>query len=139
MLKVTIASPEKQFFNQEADSVVLPGVSGEFEVLKGHAAMLSVLTTGCVYIKAKDSNEAVYIDSGIVEISRNQVSILVDSAHLARVSEQEQLEHQQRQCRRGLQSQDNINYQELMLELSRLNAELKTIKRIKSRGKRNDI
>ena len=46
-----IVSPEATLFSSEVDSVVVPGVNGEFEMLNNHAPIVSLLKEGIVKIK----------------------------------------------------------------------------------------
>ena len=43
-----IISPEKIIFTGEVDSVAVPGVEGEFEMLNNHAAIVSNLKKGSI-------------------------------------------------------------------------------------------
>ena len=43
-MKVIIVSPEKTLFNGDAQGVVVPGEEGAFEILKGHAPIISTLS-----------------------------------------------------------------------------------------------
>ena len=43
-----IVSPEATLFSSEVDSVVVPGVNGEFEMLNNHAPIVSLLKEGIV-------------------------------------------------------------------------------------------
>ena len=45
-MKVTIVSPERVLFKGEADGVKVPGEKGRFEILKGHAPIISTLAAG---------------------------------------------------------------------------------------------
>ena len=47
-LRLRIVSPEKVVFDGEIESVTAPGVSGEFQVLKDHAPLISCLDRGKV-------------------------------------------------------------------------------------------
>lgn len=47
-MKVTIVSPEKTLYEGEAEGVKLPGTQGRFEVLQGHAPIISTLAAGTV-------------------------------------------------------------------------------------------
>ena len=47
-MKVVIVSPEKTLYEGEAEGVKLPGVKGRFEVLNGHAPIVSTLAAGTV-------------------------------------------------------------------------------------------
>ncbi|MEC7030202.1 MAG: ATP synthase F1 subunit epsilon [Pseudomonadota bacterium] len=136
MLEVTIASPEKHFITATASHVSLPGAEGDFEIHPNHCPFISVLKTGEISAFLLESEPLVlYVDGGIVEVSRHHnntktiVSVLVDSAHFARVAEQEKLESEQRQARRDLQKGEHVNYQVLLKQLSELSAELRTIKK----------
>ena len=135
MLEVTVTSPEKCFFETNATHVVLPGADGSFELRPGHVPLISLLSTGTLTVYPKDQAPMVlYIEAGIVEISKNRVSILLDSAHSARVAEQEKIEAEQRQCRRDLQNQDKVNYHALLKQLAKLAAELQTIDKFRNRS-----
>lgn len=76
-MKVTIVSPEKTLFEGEVDGVKLPGAQGQFEVLKGHAPLISTLTNGKVECLGNEPFE-VNVSSGFVEVANNTVSICVE-------------------------------------------------------------
>jgi F-type H+-transporting ATPase subunit epsilon len=93
-----IVSPEATLFSSEVDSVVVPGVKGEFEMLNNHAPIVSTLKSGVVRIKVHTQNHLVYdelhgditphfednkvltlkIKSGTVEAKDNKVIVLAD-------------------------------------------------------------
>ena len=85
-----IVSPEKTLFNGDVNSVSVPGVNGEFEVLNNHAAVVSTLKKGFVKIKGqvkienmsefekKGDSYLLPINSGTIEMSSNKIIILVD-------------------------------------------------------------
>lgn len=76
-MKVIIVSPERNLYKGEADSVRLPGAKGRFEVLKGHAPIISSLTAGEVVVGSKEEHRFA-IKSGFVEVKNNEVSICVE-------------------------------------------------------------
>jgi F-type H+-transporting ATPase subunit epsilon len=87
-----IVSPEATLFNGEVDSVTVPGVNGEFEMLKDHAPVVSILKEGYVKIagnikldeeveaKFKKSDKGFWlsINSGTIEMKDNRVIVLAD-------------------------------------------------------------
>lgn len=77
-MTISILSPEKQIFNGEITSVIVPGKSGQFEMLKNHAPIVAALGKGPVKI-VKQNGEAMRfeIDGGFVEMLNNEVSLLV--------------------------------------------------------------
>lgn len=88
-----IVSPEATLFAGEVNSVVVPGVEGEFQMLNNHAPIVSLLQEGNVKFEGSISIEEEYesrflrdekgktvlrITSGTVEMKDNKVIVLVD-------------------------------------------------------------
>ncbi len=76
-MKVTIVSPEKTLYEGEANAVKLPGAQGQFEVLNGHAPLISTLTQGKVECLGNEPFE-VNVSSGFVEVAHNAISVCVE-------------------------------------------------------------
>ena len=74
MLTLKIVSPEKIEFTGEVESVRVPGTQGNFEILTGHAPIISTLQKGVVEY---DGNR-LDILGGFVEVQQNEVSICVE-------------------------------------------------------------
>ena len=76
-MKLEIITPEKRLFDGKIKLVKVPGASGSFEILKNHAPIISTLTKGTIkVITETDQQELIDIDSGIVEVKANSISIL---------------------------------------------------------------
>ncbi len=88
-----IVSPEAILFSGEVDSVVVPGTSGDFQMLNNHAPVVSTLKAGTVRINGaitiedavkdkftKDgANVNLFsINSGTVEMRNNKLILLAD-------------------------------------------------------------
>ncbi|MBN4058065.1 hypothetical protein JYT34_01355 [Olleya sp. AH-315-K02] len=88
-----IITPEATLFSGEVTSVAVPGVSGEFEMLKNHAPVVSLLKKGYVKIfgdikleedvedkfeKNKNRGTWLAINSGTIEMKENKVIVLAD-------------------------------------------------------------
>lgn len=93
-----IVSPEATLFSSEIDSVSLPGINGEFQILKDHAAIVSLLKEGTIKIHTHTQSHLVFntlhsevvaqhdddkvltlkINSGTIEMKDNKVIVLVD-------------------------------------------------------------
>ena len=78
-LILRIVSPEKIAFVGEVDNVVIPGASGEFEILPNHAPLISSLEPGKVrYSLADGSRSEIEILGGFAEVQNNNVSLCVE-------------------------------------------------------------
>lgn len=79
MLKLKVISPEKVVFNGEVESVTVPGMLGEFEILEHHAPIISALEKGKVrYLPTGSEPASLDIEGGFVEVLKNQVSLCVE-------------------------------------------------------------
>ena len=76
-MKLEIISPSEIMFSGEVDSVTLPGVAGQFTVLKNHASLISVLRPGEVRYNSGGIDTRVDIKGGIVDIDMNKISVCV--------------------------------------------------------------
>jgi F-type H+-transporting ATPase subunit epsilon len=81
LLKLEIVTPNGVIFDADAKQVNLPGSEGEFCVLAGHAALVSLLDTGVIVIEKEDGSEiAVAINSGYVKVEEEKTTCIVDGA-----------------------------------------------------------
>jgi F-type H+-transporting ATPase subunit epsilon len=78
-MKVQILTPEKTVFDGEAESVLVPGAAGSFEVLKGHAPILSSLVAGTARVIADKKEFHFKIGGGFFEFSHDKGVLLADS------------------------------------------------------------
>lgn len=76
-MNLQIITPESKLFEGEVKLVQVPGSSGSFEVLKNHAPIISTLESGTIkIITNKDKKETIEINSGIIEVKTNKITIL---------------------------------------------------------------
>ena len=88
-----IVTPEASIFQGEVETVTVPGVVGEFQILNNHAPIVSLLQEGKVKINGNSTideafesqfsngdngSKVLQINSGTIEMSDNKIIILVD-------------------------------------------------------------
>lgn len=78
--KLDIIASDRHFYNGEAEMVVLPGIDGEYGVMKGHEAMVTAVVTGEIDITVDGEVKTVAVSEGFAEIKPDSVVIIVDSA-----------------------------------------------------------
>ena len=77
-MNLIVLTPGKEIFHGAIKSVKVPGISGQFEILKDHAAIVSALGQGEVrIIPESGQTETFSIEKGFVEVLNNEVSLLV--------------------------------------------------------------
>jgi F-type H+-transporting ATPase subunit epsilon len=82
-MRIQILTPEKAVFDAESESVRVPGEAGGFEVLKGHAPILSSLVPGEVRVISDKKELTFRVTKGFFEFSHDNGVLLVDSAERA--------------------------------------------------------
>ena len=79
-----LVTPEKVMFAEEVQAIRAPGTDGSFGVMARHAPMLTELTTGLIKVTRANGLEAFIATSGgFLQVSREKVIILADSAELS--------------------------------------------------------
>ncbi|CAM1350913.1 F0F1 ATP synthase subunit epsilon [Tenacibaculum insulae] len=93
-----IVTPEAILFSSNVDSVTVPGINGEFQILNNHAPVVSILNKGTVKINVHTQEHSVFDDlhgsivslpedekvltlaikSGTIEMKDNKTIILAD-------------------------------------------------------------
>ncbi|HNF48129.1 MAG TPA: ATP synthase F1 subunit epsilon [Chitinophagales bacterium] len=77
-MTLDILTPEQSLFSGTADRVQLPGINGKFEVLDNHAPMIATIKEGKIKVTTGNNKQEIKVKSGIVEILKNKVSVLVE-------------------------------------------------------------
>lgn len=84
MFTILFVTPENIIYEGEAKSIIAPGIDGYFEILAHHAPLLAGLQPGKATLTLPDGHKRIYaVGSGFLEMEKNKVSLLADSAELA--------------------------------------------------------
>jgi len=92
---IEIYSIDCKLLSGEIDSAIFPGSDGSFQVLRNHAPIVSTLMKGKIIIQGeisfhtKDSigkyniskekkSTSLQIESGLVELKKNSIKVLID-------------------------------------------------------------
>jgi F-type H+-transporting ATPase subunit epsilon len=81
-LQLEITTPEKMVLNQKVDTVSVPASTGVIGILPGHAPVISELGAGSLSFQAEGKNTSIAVCGGYLEVSRDHVRILANSAEL---------------------------------------------------------
>ena len=80
-LKVRLVTPDRILVDAAVDAVEVPGKSGYFEVLYGHAPLLSEVGAGEVRLHGGEGGEQRYsVARGFAEVLPDRVTILAETA-----------------------------------------------------------
>ncbi|MCS7062432.1 MAG: ATP synthase F1 subunit epsilon [Methylacidiphilales bacterium] len=79
-LQVRVVTPDGSVLDEEVESVVLPAVEGEMEVLPGHIPMIVQVKPGELRVRREGKYYEYAIGEGFAEITGKQVSLATDTA-----------------------------------------------------------
>lgn len=76
-----LVSPEKLLFTGEVEAVVVPGVEGQFTVMKDHAPVMTVLKAGIVEIDETATKKTkLFVRGGFADVAAKGLTILAEQA-----------------------------------------------------------
>ena len=84
MIKVILASPEKEIFNGEAKKIIVRTDDGEISILRGHEPLISTVSSGEVVIEKIGEERNIFTAfNGVINVQNKKgettVSVLVES------------------------------------------------------------
>ncbi len=78
-----IITPEREIFNDQIESAIMPGSEGQLGILANHAPLVTRLKKGIVYIEYADGKCIdVDIEEGYARVRNNIVIVLATSASM---------------------------------------------------------
>lgn len=105
--KAQLLTPEGSRFKGEVVSVQVPGSSGNFQMLSNHAPIVSSLGIGKITIKQEGVEELNFaVSGGIVEMSKNELTILAEKAEKSTDIDIEEAERLRDQIKEKIESLD---------------------------------
>jgi F-type H+-transporting ATPase subunit epsilon len=137
-LKLEIVSAEQELFSKEVEMVFAPAEMGEVGITPKHTPLITRLKPGDVRAQiSKDEIETFYVSGGILEIQPNEVTILSDTALRGEDLDEERALEAERLAQDAMKNSGNdIDAAKAKSELLQAAAQLRLIKKLKSKGKK---
>jgi F-type H+-transporting ATPase subunit epsilon len=132
-IKFEIVTPERVVLKEEITQITLPTKAGEITVLPNHIPLVSSLLPGVIHVKKKDGqDEIISISGGFLEVLKDKVVILADTAERAEEIDLDRVKEARKRAaelkekaRRG----EEVNFAEVNAAIERELARTKAIKR----------
>ena len=132
-IQFEIVTPERVVLKEEITQITLPTKMGEITVLPNHIPLVASLLPGVVHVKKKDGeDEIMSISGGFLEVLKDKVVILADTAERAEELDLAQVEEAHRRAeelkekaRRG----EEVNFAEVNAAIERELARTRAVKR----------
>jgi len=124
---VEIVTPEKMAFSGKVEEVTIPGIEGEFGVLKGHASLLSAIKFGELSYLRDGRRTRYAVNTGYAEVTASKVTILVETAERADQIDVERARRAKERAEQKLarMSKEDPEYAKVEAELHRAETRIK--------------
>jgi len=130
LINIEIVTPQKVVFSGKAQSVTLPGSLAPFQVLYNHAPIVSSLDLGIIRIVDENNKKLFYAsNSGFAEVSKNNVSILVEKADFAGDISIEEVKQDLNEYREKLKTIDKVHFEEIKIKIKELENRLTVVQK----------
>lgn len=117
---VEIVTPERKVYVETANMVSVTGVEGELGILPNHIPLVTPLRIAPVVIKRGNQVDVVAVNGGFIEVRKDKIVILAESAELATDINVERAEAaKQRAQQRLAAKQDQVDFRRAELALQR--------------------
>jgi len=124
--ELSIISAESKVFEGKVESILVPGMVGDFLVLSNHAPCISSIRPGFLeFSEGTSDKQRYFVSGGIIEVINNMVSVLVDSAIAGDKIGKEHITNLISEVNDRLSAADNINKDDLGLRKNDLEEALK--------------
>jgi len=81
---LSIVTPEHILFEEEVESIIVPGAKGYLGVLAHHAPLITPIMPGMMTVRKSTATEIIMaISGGFLEVSHNQATVLADAVEYA--------------------------------------------------------
>jgi len=130
-LQVCIMTPDRIFWNDQAEEIILPTNTGQMGVLSNHAPLITALDIGVTLIRSK--MEWVPVMGGFALVKQNQVTILVNEAESAKQIQPDQAEAAFEEAKNRLEQAEGEKQRvEATFQFKRARARYQVVKQLNS-------
>jgi len=136
-LLLEIITPEKIVYKNEIDELIVPTVNGQIAILPNHVGLFAKIIPGELIIRKKNSQEALAVTGGFLEVAKNHISILADYAIRAEdIEVAKAMEAQKRAEKLMVEKTSDRDFRMAQADLIRAITELKVATKYKRKASR---
>jgi F-type H+-transporting ATPase subunit epsilon len=78
--QLEIVTPDRKFYEDDVDMVVVRTTTGDLGIMKNHMSLLSPLAVGTVKIKKNGDYREAACAGGFIQVGQDKTTIITDSA-----------------------------------------------------------
>lgn len=132
-IKFEIVTPERVVLSRDIFQVTVPTTSGEITVLADHIPLVSIIKPGVLEIVLVDGQrEIVSISGGFLEVMRDKIVILSDTAERAEELDETRIEEARtraEEMKKEINNPDEVQFANIAAQLEKTMARSKALTR----------
>lgn len=120
-LKLTILTPERDFYRGEVVEVITESIQGGIAILPNHMPLITTLQPAATEITQKDGKKLkAFTSTGILEVKNNELKILCDACEWPEEVDLSRAEEAKKRAEKRLQNQkDGTDIKRAQMSLAR--------------------
>nr|WP_300005642.1 ATP synthase F1 subunit epsilon [Tissierella sp.] len=79
-IHLEIVTPDKSFFDEDVDSIIVRGIEGDLAILKGRTPIVTPLRIGMVRVFQNGTERIASVTEGYVSAINDNITIVTDAA-----------------------------------------------------------
>ena len=114
MSKITfqLVTPERRLISEEIDSITCPTTEGQITVLPKHEPLVATLQHDELIVRNGQENHSIAVYGGFIEIRKDTVVILADSAEHAHEINVERAEEAKKRAEESMKAHRDLSEEE---------------------------
>lgn len=125
IIKFEIVTPEKTVLKEDIVEVTIPTAEGELTILPHHAPLVAMLKPGVLVLKKADGGtDVAFIAGGFLEVLKNKVVVLADTAERAEQIDEVKVEEARVRAEKAMKEVRHEDAQEFARIAAQLEQEL---------------
>lgn len=130
-----IVTPERVVYESEIDQATLPTAQGEITILPNHISLVGVLKPGELMIKKGKEEIAMAVSGGMIEVAKNKVVVLADTAEQAHEIDEQRAQEAKDRALKLMQEKgkEEVDYTGLAIQIEKELARLRVVRRHKGK------
>ena len=136
IIKFEIVTPEKTVTKEMIKQVTVPTTEGDVTILPKHTPLVSTLKSGVLeFVKEDGSREVAFVSGGFLEVLRNKVVVLADTADRAEDIDMKKVEEARERAEKAMKEtrqDDAESFANISSQLERELARTRAVRRWKN-------
>lgn len=109
-IHLEIVTPDRSFFNEDVDRIIVRGIEGDLAILKGRTPIVTPLKIGKVRIFQNGNERIASVTEGYVSAIDDNITIVTDAAEWPDEIDTKRAEEAKKRAEERLAKKDDVNF-----------------------------